>query len=106
MAGASVEAAAADYRCLVAQKFNSLHQYTRQELAEGQLSVLIEERSDAVYVSGCSYVPSAQRVTCDLYQIDQMFLDRNISVRKYRLFRSQFDLRYSVTLFGEEQRSR
>jgi hypothetical protein len=61
-------------------------------LAKGQFSALIEERSDVVHVSRCSYDRSVERATCDRYEIDKVVRDPYIGAKKYYLFQAQFDI--------------
>jgi hypothetical protein len=102
----SINAAAADYRCPVTQKFDEDHQYTSQQLSQGQFSVLIEQREDAVYVSRCGYAPSVQKVTCDRYAMDKVVRDPFIGAVKYYLFQSQFDVQVFSNLTFIENNGR
>ena len=88
---------AVEYSCLITKKLSSEHVYTDQEISRGQFSVLIEENNDSSYLSRCSYVQSADKVTCDRYEVDKVSLDKNVNIKKYYVFRSHFD----VQLFSD-----
>lgn len=57
----------------------------------------VEESGGGAFVSRCSFSPSANKVTCDRYQVDKVVFDENAKIKKYYVFRSQFD----VQLFSD-----
>lgn len=99
-------AQAAEYRCKVENKFDSEHAYTVAEIEKGQFSVLIEEKGNATFVSRCSFAPSAQKVTCDRYQVDKVAFDEHVKIKKYYVFRSQFDVQLFPDLLFVENNGR
>lgn len=58
----------------------------------------IEETRTGAYLSRCSYALSVARVTCDRYEVDKVVLDDVAQIKKYYVFRSQFD----VQLFANQ----
>ena len=56
------------------------------------MTVTEDERGDTVFVSRCSYAASVQKVTCDRYKMDKVVFDKNVQIKKYYLFQSQFDV--------------
>ena len=85
-------AQAADYQCNVETKLTREHVYSRSELQKGQISVLIEERDGSTFLSRCSFASSSQAVTCDRYEVDKVVLDEFVRIKKFYVFRSQFDV--------------
>lgn len=102
----SALAQAADYRCVVEAKFNREHVYSQSELLKLQSSVLVEERGGSAFLSRCSFSDSSQKVTCDRYEVDKVMFDNNIKIKKFYVFRSQFDVRIFSDLFFIENNGR
>ena len=90
-------AAAAEYDCKVTKKFDSENSYTAHQIEKGHFSVKVEESGGGAFVARCSFSPSASKVTCDRYQVDKVLFDENVKIKKYYVFRSQFD----VQLFSD-----
>ncbi len=67
-----------------------------EQMRRQQASVVIEDEK-APFVERCSFAPSANKVTCDRYPIDRIEVDGNVNIKKFYLFRSQFD----VQLFSD-----
>jgi len=97
---------AVEYHCIVEKKFDSEREYTPTQIQKGKYSVQIEEKGDAAFVSRCSFSPSAQKVTCDRYQMDKVVQDNNVKIKKYYLFGSQFDVQLFPSLFFVENNGR
>jgi hypothetical protein len=89
--------AAAEFDCNVGKKLDSETTYTASQIRNSQFSVKIEETGSGAVVSRCSYSASANRVTCDRYQVDRVVFDETAKIKKYYVFRSQFD----VQLFSD-----
>ena len=95
-------AAAVEYNCKVEKKLNSENSYTPEHIEKSQFSVKVEENSGGAFLSRCSFSSSATKVTCDRYQVDKVVFDENIKIKKYYVFRSQFDVQlYSNLSFIE-----
>lgn len=43
-------------------------------------------------IERCSFSPTEGRYTCDQYEVDRVELDRNVNIKKYYVFRSQYDI--------------
>ena len=97
---------AAEYRCKVEKKFDNEHVYSAAEIEKGQFSVQIEEKGNIAFISRCSFAPSATGVTCDRYQVDKMAFDENVKIKKYYVFRSQFDVQLFPNLLFIENNGR
>jgi len=97
---------AVEYYCIVEKKFDSEREYTPAQIEKGKYSVQIEENRDFTFVSRCSFSPSAQKVTCDRYQMDKVAQDNNVKIKKYYLFGSQFDVQLFPSLFFIENNGR
>ncbi|MBI1894243.1 MAG: hypothetical protein HYS14_09050 [Candidatus Rokubacteria bacterium] len=83
---------AVEYECNVTRKLNSEIVYTREQLQRGQFSVRITDSRDKASLSRCSFAASAGKVTCDRYEVDRIAFDENVRIKKYYVFRSQFDV--------------
>jgi hypothetical protein len=99
-------AQAAEYRCTVEKKFDSEHVYTADQIEKGQFSVLVEENGKSAFLSRCSLPPNAQKVICDRYEVDKVVFDENVKIKKYHVFRSQFDVQLFPNLFFMENNGR
>ena len=102
----SALAQAAEYRCKVESKFNSEHAYSQAEVDKGQFSVLVEDKADSAFLSRCSFAASANKVTCDRYEVDKVMFDENVKIKKYYVFRSQFDVQIFSNLSFLENNGR
>lgn len=60
-------------------------------LKKNQAHLIVEDEKKA-FVERCSFVASANRVTCDRYKVDPVVADKNVDLKKFYLFRSQFDV--------------
>ena len=83
---------AVEYRCKVEKKFDFENAYSQAKVEKGQFSVLVEEKGDSAFLSRCSFTPSAQKVTCDRYEVDKIVFDENVKIKKYYVLRSHFDV--------------
>lgn len=97
---------AAQYKCIVKNKFDTENVYTDVQIKKSQFSLLIDEMPEATYVSRCSFSPSAKEVTCDKYQVDQIVFDKNVKIKKFYVFDSQFDVQIFSTLTFVENNGR
>ena len=77
--------------CKVLRKFDESQQYSSEKIKELRFSNIVEEGEKATHVSRCSLQPSAGKVTCDKYKIDKVVFDEFVNIKKYYLFKSQYD---------------
>lgn len=87
----SMPVCAAEYSCEVTRKLNRDLEYTAEQIRRFQFTNRLEELSSGAFVSRCSLEPSAGKVTCDRYRVDQLAFDANANIKKYYVFRSQYD---------------
>lgn len=99
-------ATAAEYDCKVGKKLESEATYTSHQIEQGQFSVKIEESGGGAFVSRCSFAPSANKITCDRYQVDKIVFDEKVKIKKYHVFRSQFDVQLFPDLSFVENNGR
>jgi hypothetical protein len=92
--------------CEVSRKLIPERDYTAEELATLQSSVRLSRSGSEVVLQRCSFVPSANAVTCDSYTVDRVEHDPNIGVRKYYVFRGQFDVQVFADGFLVENNGR
>jgi hypothetical protein len=102
----AMPAFAVEYECKVERKLDTERPYTSEQIQKGQFSVRIEESGNSARVSRCSSSASAKKVTCDRYQMDKVVFDENVKIKKYYLFRSQFDVQVFSDLFFVENNGR
>jgi len=102
----AMPALAVEYECNVERKLDTERPYTAEQIQKGQFSIRIEENRNIAAISRCSFSASAQKVTCDRYQMDKVVFDENVKIKKYYLFRSQFDVQVFSDLFFVENNGR
>ena len=88
----SFPAYAIRYKCTVDKKYDSERTYSKDYLDKAKFSVVIDDSHDGnVYLSRCSYVDGAGKITCDKYRADKTALDSHVKIKKYYHFSSQSD---------------
>ena len=97
---------AVEYNCSITRKLSSEHEYSSQEISKGQFSLLIKENKETFYLSRCSFVISANKVTCDRYKVDKVSFDKNVNIKKYYVFSSHFDVQLFSNLSVIENNGR
>lgn len=97
---------AVEYDCVVEQKFDSERSYSPTKIKDGQFSVIIEETGSETFLSRCSFSSTAGKKTCDRYKVDRIAYDENVSIKKYYIFSSQFDVQLFSDLFFVENNGR
>ncbi|CAN1520623.1 hypothetical protein MCEKH45_01092 [Methylophilaceae bacterium] len=80
-----------NYSCEVLSKFDRSQQYPTTKIKELQFSNIVEEGEKTTYVSRCDFQKSVGKVTCDRYKMDKMVFDEFVNIKKYYLFKSQYD---------------
>jgi hypothetical protein len=94
---------AVEYNCRVKYKYSFEKVYSSEEIKKGKFSILIEDIEYKAHVSRCSYSMIAGKETCDHYVIDRIEHDKNANIKKYYLFRSQFNVQlFSNLTFIED----
>ena len=81
----------ASYDCMVTKKQDFEANYSLTQLEKLKFSVKIHDIAQPK-VERCSFQPSANKVTCDSYDIDRVEVDKYVGYKKFYLFRSQFDV--------------
>lgn len=99
-----IKSYAVEYNCNITRKITETIEYSPQQLSQGQFSVLIEDNKDSAFLSRCSYAYSEEKITCDRYSVDKIVSDdintlagNLVHIKKYYVFRGQFD----VQLFSD-----
>lgn len=70
-----------------------------------QPSVVIHDRQETS-LERCSFVPSRGQVTCDTYVVDHVEYDENVDLKKFYVFKSQFDVQLFPDLTFVENNGR
>ena len=97
---------AVEYFCKAERKFSTEHQYTSQEIEKWKFSVRLEEMDNKAFVSRCSYVLSVANLTCDRYEVDKFVFDKNVRLKKFYVFSSQYDFQLFADLTFVENNGR
>ena len=71
-----------------------------------RFSVNVVESAVGAFGSRCSFSPSANKVTCDRYQVDKIEFVERQKIKKYYVFRSQFDVQLFADLSFVENNER
>lgn len=83
---------AVEYDCTVEKKINSERTYTDEHLKKFQFSVKIKENAGVSYVSRCSCESEEEGITCDEYEANEVIFDERAKIKKFYMFRPQFDM--------------
>ncbi len=97
---------ATDYYCKAQIKYDVNIIYSQAEIDKGQFATVLEEIPDGIYLSRCSYSVSVDKVTCDRYKVDKIVLDDVVGIKKYYVFKSQFDFQIFPNLSSVENNGR
>ena len=103
---ASFSAEAVEYECTVQKKFGSEQAYTKEHIDKYKYSVKIKQAGAEATLSRCSFAPSANEVTCDQYRVDKVVFDKNVKIKKFYIFDSQFDVQLFSNLSFLENNGR
>jgi hypothetical protein len=87
----SSQANAQTYKCDVLKKLDRDRQYSLDDIQKYQFSNILETKNDEAFISRCSFQTSKNKITCDRYKIDKTILDNFVSIKKYYIFKSQYD---------------
>ena len=88
---------AVEYSCQVNAKYDFGKVYTKDEIKKWQFGAKIEDLGNEAFISRCSYSSIEGKVTCDRYKVDRVEYDKKVSIKKYYVFRSQ----YNIQLFRD-----
>lgn len=97
---------AAKYHCPATRKYDFETAYTPEQLKRGQFSTRVEELSEGVFLSRCSFSLIAGKVTCDRTKVDRVEFDQNVKIKKFYVFRSQFNFQIFSDLSSLEDNGR
>lgn len=94
----SFSANAFTYKCEVVKKYSAdlSKEMTSSELKKWKFSIEIVDAPKPV-LKRCSLTQSTMSVSCDSYDVDRVEFDSNVNIKKFYVFRSQFD----VQLFSD-----
>lgn len=81
-----------EYDCLVKKKLDSERTYNQEYITQYKFSVKVEENNSGTFISRCSFSIIESKATCDRYEVDKVAFDENVKIKKYYVFRSQFDV--------------
>ncbi|MCW9017086.1 MAG: hypothetical protein OQJ89_08990, partial [Kangiellaceae bacterium] len=71
-----------------------------------KFSVKISENKDGAYLYRCSFSSSVNNVTCDRYSVDKVEFDEHVKIKKFYVFRNQFDVQLFSNLSFVENNGR
>jgi hypothetical protein len=87
----------AEYSCQVDAKYDFQRIYTKDEIKKWQFGAKIEDLGNEAFISRCSFSSIEGKVTCDRYKVDRVEHDKKVGIKKYYVFRSQ----YNIQLFRD-----
>jgi hypothetical protein len=88
----SSPASGAEYDCAVSKKFDTEREYDARHLARFKFSIKIDEKQNGSFLSRCSITLSEGKESCDKYEVDKITYDEIAKIKKFYVFRSQFDI--------------
>jgi hypothetical protein len=94
------------YECVAYKKVDTENDYSQDMLKKYRYSTRLEVGPSGAFISRCSFSPGQKKVTCDRYQVDKIEIDPFIGVRKYYVFRNQFDFQFFQDLTSVENNGR
>lgn len=102
----SAPAYAVQYICDVHRKFDTEKEYSAQEILSSQFQVKINERPSDTILSRCSRPPYKENVVCDNYNVNKAEYDESTKVKKFYVFKNQFDVQLFSNLTFIENNGR
>ena len=79
------------YECVVTRKLDSENIYPQSQLDQYKHSVRIKDEKTPE-LERCSFTPSEKKITCERYKVDRVEVDKNVGIKKFYNFISQFDV--------------
>lgn len=101
-----IPVSATEYYCVAYKKVDFAKEHTKSDLKKYQYAVKLEDLGSEAYISRCSYVPLEKKVSCDRYKVDKVEYDETARLKKYYVFRSQFNFQLFPSLTGIEDNGR
>jgi hypothetical protein len=95
-----------EYHCPAVKKYDFGFEYKPDYIEKAQFSTRLEELPEGAFLSRCSFSPIAERMTCDRYKVDRVEFDRRVGIKKFYVFRSQFDFQLFPNLSSLENNGR
>ena len=99
-------AIAVEYHCFTTKKYDFEVEYSESQLNKRQFAVKVEELASNIFISRCSVLPFEKELTCDRYQVDRVEYDKNVKIKKYYIFESQYDFQIFQDLSSLENNGR
>lgn len=79
------------YDCKVSRKIGPENIMSNTELKKWKFSIRIHD-TPKPELERCSFDTGKDRVTCDKYSVDRVEFDRNVNIKKFYHYSSQFDV--------------
>jgi mono/diheme cytochrome c family protein len=83
--------AATKYQCPSTKRVDAKNIYTAEQIEQGRFSTVLEDNSEGVFVSRCSFSSTAGKVTCNRFKVDRVEYDQNLKIKKFYVFSQQFN---------------
>lgn len=106
MALVPISANSADYYCEATAKYDANGAYSAEQMSKSRFATKVEERAGEVYLSRCSFSERLGKVTCDEYKVDRVEFTPNVNIKKFYVFKSQFDFQIFSNLSSIENNGR
>jgi hypothetical protein len=101
-----MNALSAEFSCPVTEKYDFGIIYSKAKINKWKFSVQIEDHGTKAFVRRCSLTTNQSKVTCDRYEVDQIKYDENVNIKKYYIFRSQYNIQIFKNLSFVEDNGR
>jgi hypothetical protein len=101
-----MNALSAEFSCEVTDKYDFGKIYTEAEIDKWKFGAKIEDQGNKAFVSRCSSTTNEGKVTCDRYEVDRIEYDENVNIKKYYIFRSQYNIQVFKNLSFIEDNGR
>ena len=103
-----VQVTATEYYCEATQKHDFGITYGEETIYQAKWATKVEELDNETFLSRCSmdYKPETPKITCDRYKVDKLIFDEISKIKKYYVFRAQFDFQIFPNMNSLENNGR
>lgn len=104
----STKVFAVEYYCEATEKHDFGLTYGQETIYQAKFATKVEETKTGTYLSRCSmsFKNEEPEVTCDRYTVDKVVYDKNVKIKKYYVFNSQFDFQIFPNMKSLENNGR
>lgn len=92
------------YTCNLIKKYDSDHEYTKEELDKFPFFTILETSEDNAHISRCVYID--KKLQCKSMVVDKIVHDQNIGITKFYVFEPQYNFQLFHNLSALEDNGR